>query len=81
MKKCKKCKKIKTLTEFYKKPGSKDGLDYRCKMCKSKYYKAWSDTHKESRYFYQKEWIEKNRDKYNKYQNEYKKSKRQKKKE
>lgn len=38
-KKCTKCKRILPYSEFYKAKSAKDGLDYRCKKCISKYQK------------------------------------------
>ena len=46
-KKCTKCKKTKTLNEFYKKKSHKDGYAYRCKTCTKKYRKKYA--RKESR--------------------------------
>ena len=34
-KRCNKCKKIKSLTKFWKLKASKDGLQYYCKSCMS----------------------------------------------
>lgn len=38
MKQCNKCGEVKALTEYYKQPGSKDGLKTTCKICKKEYY-------------------------------------------
>jgi len=37
MKECGECKTIKPLTEFFKKKDSKDGLEYKCKVCRKLY--------------------------------------------
>ena len=34
MKTCTKCNQSKALTEFYKQSGHRDGLQYKCKVCK-----------------------------------------------
>jgi|SaaInlV_165m_DNA_1040744.scaffolds.fasta_scaffold18331_1 hypothetical protein len=40
MKKCTKCGKTKPLAEFHKHKKSRDGLRYRCKVCRSEYKKS-----------------------------------------
>lgn len=44
---CNKCGDEKTLDNFYKKKGSKDGYMNQCKECKIKYSKTYRDTNKE----------------------------------
>ena len=38
MKKCSKCKELKTFNEFSKNKSSKSGFEYSCKKCRSDYY-------------------------------------------
>jgi hypothetical protein len=55
MKKCYKCKIFKSLDLFHKDSSKKDGLDRKCKTCKSAYQK----NNKEHFDNYKKEWNEK----------------------
>lgn len=41
MKKCTKCKKEKSLDDFYKSIQTKDGYDYMCKQCRTDYTKQY----------------------------------------
>lgn len=43
---CRVCKQTKSLTEFYKAPGNKDGYENRCKVCHLKSAKEYSQTEK-----------------------------------
>lgn len=72
MKVCKKCRKEKKLSEFYKRRDSADGYRYRCKEC----IKECNKNHGEGYLKYQKEYRENNREEYLKYQKEYKKTKK-----
>ena len=45
-KRCGKCKQIKPLSEFYKRPDSKGGFRSNCKICWSKYAKEYDKTEK-----------------------------------
>jgi hypothetical protein len=38
-KRCVICRKRKGISEFYRKPDAKDGLDWACKPCKRKYFR------------------------------------------
>ncbi len=38
---CKKCGKVKVLTDFSINNNKPDGLDYMCRLCRSEYKKAW----------------------------------------
>jgi hypothetical protein len=40
---CTKCGEEKDIKEFHKYSKSKDGLQYKCKLCKQEYYKKTSD--------------------------------------
>lgn len=37
MKRCSKCRKIKSLDQFHKRIASKDGLHFHCKLCRKEY--------------------------------------------
>jgi hypothetical protein len=63
MKKCNKCNEEKSLENFYKHKGYKDGHQTTCRNCMSKTTKKY---------------IKKNKHKYNEYQKKYTKNKRQK---
>ena len=82
MKKCSHCKNNKELLEFSKSKSTKDGLQYKCKLCEkesnkkarqknpnSKYYNQNKEYYKE----YYDNWINNNREKWNKYINNYRK--------
>lgn len=43
MKECTKCKQNKSLTEFYKRKASKDGLNHWCKECHVQNNLKWTD--------------------------------------
>lgn len=62
-KKCIKCNNIKSLNNFYKKPGSKDGVDRSCKECINKRRKEYANKNpnkiKNQRLKYYKEHYEK----------------------
>jgi hypothetical protein len=47
MKTCNKCNIEKELSEFYKHPKNKDGLDDRCKLCRKEYYKQYYSNNQE----------------------------------
>ena len=47
MKICKKCKEEKSFDEFYPSKDSKDGLNYRCKVCRKKEANDWNNKNKE----------------------------------
>lgn len=40
-KRCNKCGRELPVTEFYKKAGTRDGLQYTCKDCQNAYYKLY----------------------------------------
>lgn len=68
LKKCSGCNSYKTVAEFYKHHGTKDGLTPKCKVCIRKKSKKYRNTHKEEYKKYYKshkeeaqEWSEKNR--------------------
>lgn len=45
---CKKCKKEKSLSDFYKDSSKKDGLQNKCKECCKKYYQSHKKQHKKT---------------------------------
>ena len=51
MKKCTKCKEVKSLNDFSNNSSKKDGKQSHCKKCRSKYQKQWykinAETHKD----------------------------------
>ena len=47
MKFCKGCNQSKALTEFYKQSGHRDGLQYKCKVCKKAQIKKWRQNNPE----------------------------------
>ncbi len=59
---CYKCKQEKPISEFHKDPTRLNGLDSRCKKCKSQYEKKRWETHKEKRKNSFKEWYELNKE-------------------
>ena len=71
MKKCKRCKIIKSLDKFYKCKNKKDGLCYICKQCASEYHKNIYLKNKEKKLLQSKIWKKENRDKMLKWQREY----------
>ena len=60
MKKCNKCQLEKQLIDFHKDKYSKDGIDNRCKQCRSDYFQANKETYKKRT----AEWKENNIDKW-----------------
>jgi hypothetical protein len=71
MKKCNKCNEEKSLENFYKHKGYKDGHQTTCRNCIIKTSKKY---HKENKYKikeYYKEYFQVNKEKYNEYQKEY----------
>ena len=88
-KKCTKCGVVKSLDEFYNRKDSKDGKQFRCKICNKKYkennrekvnkyskeyYKEYNKEYKE----YNKEYYKKNKEYYKEYNKEYKKKNKKK---
>ena len=61
-KRCYKCKEVKTISEFHKDSTRSDGLDSRCKECKSQYEKKRWEEHKENRKNDFKRWYEMNKE-------------------
>lgn len=82
-KNCSKCGVFKKLNEFQKDKRGKQGVESKCKSCRSSYLKKYKvetqydkiyyDNNKEIRKEKQKEWVNNNKEKYNKYQNNYQK--------
>ena len=67
---CSKCKKRKSIKEFYKRNLSLDKLSYVCKSC----MKNYEEIHKKSRKEYIKKWRNKNKKQIQKYNIQYKKT-------
>lgn len=72
MKTCNKCKQFKPLTEFGKHSGNRDGLQYRCKVCRiedsKSVFKRLSAEEKAKRREYNKEWKKNNKERIKEYQ-------------
>lgn len=49
-KRCYKCKKSKSIGEFYKNKAQRDGLDTRCKACSRAYFKSYDRRESDLRY-------------------------------
>ena len=78
-KRCTKCGEVKQFSEFSKSKRHKDGMSYRCKTCKAKYYQEhkvdiakqraqYYQEHKSEYAKYQIRWREENREKLEIYQ-------------
>lgn len=63
MKKCLRCKKIKTLTDFHKDNSNKDSLSRTCKVCKKTYNSSRYNRNKTHIYAQSKKWAIENADK------------------
>jgi hypothetical protein len=68
-KKCSKCRKIKPISEFYKRKNYKDGYCSQCKICKAECSKEYYKNNSE----YYKNWRKNNSEKLKKYFKEYSK--------
>ena len=55
---CTKCGIVKSLDEFYKHAGSKDGHAWSCKSCEKARIAAFQKTHPEARSKYNRAWRE-----------------------
>ena len=78
MKKCSKCKKEKSFSEFSKRKSSKDGLHLNCKSCNKQYYEAnkekikqYQEENKERIAEYKKQYNESNKEKIAEYFKQY----------
>jgi 5-methylcytosine-specific restriction endonuclease McrA len=86
MKRCKKCKTEKAITEFYKNHTYLDGRDSTCKSCNRAYQKKWREQnrikhrtyskayyaeHKEERSAYYADWRVRNLESINKYNKQW----------
>lgn len=74
MKKCNKCKEIKSLSEFFKDKTKKDGLHTICKLCSKKNNKKYIATHKEKVTKLNSEWRNKHKPYLKQYRNQLKKN-------
>ena len=57
---CTKCREDKLLSEYNRRSGTKDGLEYRCRSCASNYHKEWRKQNADKLREYQKSWRELN---------------------
>jgi hypothetical protein len=82
MKKCSYCKNNKELLEFSKSKFTKDGLQYKCKLCEKESNKKARQKNPNSKYYnqnkeyykkYSNNWVDNNREKWNEYINNYRK--------
>lgn len=61
-KQCSKCKKKKSVNEFYQKSGGKYGVDSICKYCRIQMTKKYCQKNREKTKQYLKQWHQKNPD-------------------
>jgi len=73
VKTCSKCKKVKSLSEFYKDSSKKSGLRPDCKKCQNKIIKIYYIKNKSKKLKYAKQYREKNKSKIYNYQIKYRK--------
>ena len=73
MKRCSRCKIEKELSEFHKKKGTKDGLQYWCKECRKKTPHDWYLANQQLAIDRSTEWAKNNPDKAAKLQTQYRK--------
>ena len=59
-KKCNKCEQVKSQSQFYKHPGSRDGLSNQCKDCKNAYNSKWKGDNPEYMKDYYKQYYKEN---------------------
>ena len=71
-KKCTKCKKLKSVSDFSKRNVSKGYLQSECKECKNKYKKEWGIKNRIHVLRYGRIWIKNNLEKYKKNKREWK---------
>jgi len=62
LKQCSKCNETKSLSEFYRDKGRKDGHEYQCKSCKSAYERQYAKTDKYKQKIRRARWREQNID-------------------
>ena len=74
MKRCKVCRKVKPLTDFYKAPGAADGHRGDCKACNLARKKQWYAENREAVIAKVKAWQQENKDHVNAYHREYRKT-------
>lgn len=82
MKKCNKCLKEKTLDDFNKSKATKDGLQYKCKLCEKSNNKLARQKNPTSKYYnqnkqyykdYSRKWISENKEKWKQYYKDWQK--------
>lgn len=87
MKECNQCRNIKDLIYFNKRKGTKDGHQYKCKVCESVNNKLARQKHPNSKYYnknkeyyknYSKEWIKENKNSWGIYLSKYRENNREK---
>jgi hypothetical protein len=64
IKKCSQCRQKKSLMEFYRRRGNKDGREASCKSCHSNYARIWRNRNKEATKYHAQTYYKKNRLKY-----------------
>jgi hypothetical protein len=62
---CRKCLRVKVVSEYYHNRHNQDGLDFYCKDCRLAYSKEWCTKHRDRRFLIQwryrnKAWIKTN---------------------
>lgn len=62
MKQCAKCKETKPLTEFNKNKKTKDGFQFRCKLCRNEYYRKYNLENKQKIKQIHQKWREENKE-------------------
>lgn len=62
MKPCTKCKQVKPLTEFHRKPTAGDGCTSKCKGCRNAESLAWHAKNRDKHLAANKEWYDANAD-------------------
>lgn len=71
VKRCKKCREVKPLSEFYAAKGTRDGLRGDCKACHSARHRAWYERNRERSIAYVKSWQQANVERVQAYQRQY----------
>ena len=74
MKRCRKCKVVKPLDDFYRAKGMRDGYRWDCKACNLAAKKLWYEANRESVIAKAVTWQQENRERYNQRQREYKRA-------
>ena len=70
-KQCKHCNITKPLDQFHKRSGTKDGLQYYCKSCKTQMFRSWYAKNKDIHQARYAQFIENNSEWASKYYHDY----------